>query len=63
MRKLYINHFLTKKLSKEGQELKKIYNRYPDKRKEFMKMTETSYHETFVNVLGKEKFTSEQMLS
>ena len=42
----------------KGEDLKKIYNHYLDKRKDIKKSTETSYHEIFRDILGKEGISS-----
>ena len=45
---------------KEAVELKKIYNHYVDKRKEFMNSTEFKVENTFGGVISKDSISSEQ---
>ena len=46
---------------KEAQELKKIYNRSLDKRKEFMKNTNFKVEDVFGDVISKGNFSQEQI--
>ena len=46
---------------KEAQELKKIYNHYIDKIKEFMKNTSFKVEDIFGDVIGKDNFNREQI--
>ena len=46
---------------KEAQELKKIYNHYLDKRKEFMKNTQFKVEDVFGDVISKDDFSQEQI--
>ena len=45
---------------KEGEDLKKIYNHYLDKRKEIMKNTQFKVEEVFGDVISKDNFIQEQ---
>ena len=46
---------------KEALELKKIYNHYIDKRKEFMKNTSFKVDDIFGDVISKDNFSQEQI--
>ena len=46
---------------KEAEELKKIYNHYFDKREKIMKNTQFKAEDVFGDVIGKEKFSQEQI--
>ena len=46
---------------KEGEEFKKIHNHYLDKTKEIMKNTSFKVEDVFGDVIGKEKFSQEQI--
>ena len=46
---------------KEAQELKKIYNRYIDKRSEIMKNTTFEVEDVFGDVISKDNFNQEQL--
>ena len=45
---------------KEGEELKKVYNHYFDKRKEIMKKTNFKVEDIFGHVISKDKYSQEQ---
>ena len=45
----------------EARELKKIYNHYIDKRSEIMKNTSFKVEDVFVDVIGKDDFSQEQI--
>ena len=46
---------------KEAEELKKIYNHYPDKRKEVMKNTQFKVEDVFGDIISKDNFSLEQI--
>ena len=46
---------------KEAQELKEVYNPYPDKRKEILKNTQLKVDDVFGDVISKDKFSQEQI--
>ena len=46
---------------KEIQELKKIYNHYPDKRKDIMKDTQFKVEDVFGKVITKDNFSQERI--
>ena len=46
---------------KEADELKKIYNHYPDKRKQIMKNTQFKVEDVFGDVINKDNFSQEQI--
>ena len=46
---------------KEALELKKIYNHYPDKRKEIMKNTSFKVEDVFGDIMSKDSFSQEQI--
>ena len=46
---------------KEAEELKKIYNRYIDKRSEIMKNTQFKVEDVFGDVISKDNFSQEQI--
>ena len=46
---------------KEGEELKKIYNHYLDKRKEIMKNTQFNVEHVFGDVISRDNFIQEQI--
>ena len=46
---------------REAEELKKVYNRYLDKRKDIMKNTQFKVEEIFGDVISKGNFSQEQV--
>ena len=51
----------TKTDQKESEELKKIYNHYLHKRREFMKNTQFRVEDVFGDVINKDNFSQEQI--
>ena len=46
---------------KEGEDIKKIYNHYHDKREQFMKNTQFKVGDVFAVVISKDNFSQEQI--
>ena len=53
--------FDKKRMKKEREELKTLYNHDFDERKKILKGTEKIFHELIIDFVGKEGFTSEQI--